>query len=171
MGDMKMEGAVIAPDRSSMEMTVGGHEFGFIQIGSQSWTRSGSAGWEESPAPGEEMPGFSATDFCLCAEADSVLSRLQGKEETVNGIEAIHYHLDEADLTALEDIGCLTIEDVRDIPGEVDMDVWLAENGDWPVRLGYKASGEDEQGEPVGSDVLIELKDFNDSSIKIEPPE
>jgi len=173
MGDMKMEGAVISPDRSSMDLTVGGHEFGsFIQIGSQSWMKvAGLTDWTEEPASEGSESIFSPMDFCETAEEDlsSALSGLEGENETVNGIETAHYHLDSADLTLLEDLLGGT-EDLSQLPDEFNMDVWLAEDGDWPVRMSLSASGKNDNGEPLSFDISIEFKDFNDSGIKIEPP-
>ena len=173
MGDMKMEGAVITPDRSSMEMTVGGHEFGsFVQIGSQSWMKvAGLTDWTEEPASEGSGSLFSPMDFCETAEEDlsSALAGLEGENETVNGIEAVHYHLDEADLTLLQDLLGST-EDLGQLPNEFNMDVWLANDGDWPVRMSLAASGENGDDQPLSFDIFIEFKDFNDGSIKIEPP-
>jgi hypothetical protein len=172
MGDMKMEGAVIIPDRSSMDMTVGGHEFGsFVQIGSQSWMKvAGLTDWTEQPASEGSDFLFSPLDFCETTEEDlsSALSGLKGEKETVNGIETVHYSLDKADLTLIEDFLGGT-EDLG-LPDEFNMDVWLAEDGDWPVRMSFEASGEDDEGQPLSFEILVEFKDFNDSSIKIEPP-
>ena len=173
MGDMKMEGAVITPDRSSMEMTVGGHEFGsFVQIGSQSWMKvAGLTDWTEQPASEESDFLFSPMDFCETAEDDlsTALSGLEGEKETVNGIETVYYHIDKADLTLLEEFLGET-EDLGDLPEEFNMDIWLAEDGDWPVRMSFTASGENDEGQPLSFEISVEFKDFNDSSIKIEPP-
>ena len=170
MGDMKMEGAVIAPDRSSMEMTVGGHEFGsFVQIGSQSWAKvAGLTDWKEEPASEGSEFLFSPMDFCETAEEDlsSALSGLEGERETVNGIETVHYNLDQADLAFLGDF----LGGTEDLPDEFNMDIWLAEDGDWPVRMTFAASGEDDEGQDLSFEISIEFKDFNDSSINIEPP-
>jgi len=170
MGDMKMEGAIIVPDRSSMEMTIGGHEFGsFVQIGSQSWAKvAGLTDWKEEPASDESGFLFSPIDFCETAEEDisSALSGLEGEEETVNGIETVHYHIDQADLTFLGEF----LGDTEDLPDEFAMDIWLAEDGNWPVRMTFAASGEDDNGQPLSFEISVEFKDFNDSSIKIEPP-
>jgi len=176
MGDMKMEGAVISPDSSSMDLTIGGHEFGsFIQIGSQSWMKvAGLTDWTEEPASEGAESIFSPMDFCQTAEEDlsSALSGLEGENETVNGIKSVHYHLDQADLTLLEDLlgGTEDLGDIGQLPNEFNMDVWLAEDGDWPVRMSLAASGEDDNGQPLSFDIFIEFKDFNDDSIKIEPP-
>lgn len=173
MGDMKIEGAFITPDRSSVVMTVGGDEFGsFIQIGSQSWSKvAGLTDWMEQPATEESESPFSPMDPCESAGEDlsSALSQLEGKKETVNGIKAVHYHLDEADPTLLQDILGET-EDLSELPEEFTMDVWLAEDGNWPVRLSEEGSGKNEQGQTVSFDMSLEFKDFNDKSIKIEPP-
>jgi hypothetical protein len=172
MGDMKMEGAIILPDRTSMEMSVGGHEFGsFVQIGSQSWAKvAGLTDWQEEPAGDSEFL-FSPMDFCETTEEDisSALAGLEGENETVNGIEAVHYHIDQADVSLFEDfLG--GAEDTGDLPKEFAMDIWLAEDGDWPVRMTFVASGEDSDGQPLSFDISVEFKDFNDASITIEPP-
>jgi hypothetical protein len=173
MGDMKMEGAIIVPDRSSMEMTVGGHEFGsFVQIGSKQWMKvAGLTDWTEEPASDESGMLFSPIDFCESTEADisSALSGMKGEKETVNGIETVHYHIDKADLALLQDFLGST-EDLGDLPEEFTMDIWLAEDGDWPVRMNFAASGKDDNGQPLSFEISVEFKDFNDSSIKIEPP-
>lgn len=173
MGDMKMEGAVIVPDRSSMTMTIGDHEFGsFIQIGSKSWMKvSGLTDWTEQPASEGSDFLFSPMDFCESAEEDlsTAMSELEGEKETVNGIKTVHYHLDKADLTLLQEFLGGT-EDLGELPDEFEIDIWLAEDGDWPVRMSFKASGEDDQGQDLSLEMSFEFKDFNDSSIKIEPP-
>jgi hypothetical protein len=168
MGDTKMVGAVILPDRSTMEMTVGDQEFGsFVQIGSQSWSKVvGLTDWTEQSAS-EESEFLSPLDFCE-EDLSSALSGLEGDKETVNGIEALHYHLDKADLTLLEEFLGGT-EDLG-LPEEFTMDVWLAEDGDWPVRMSFVTSGEDDEGQSLSFEVTVEFKDFNDSSIEIEPP-
>jgi len=109
-------------------------------------------------------------DFCQSTEENlsTVLSQLEGKKETVNGIKAVHYHVEKADLALLADLLGGT-EDLSELQ-EFTLDVSLAEDGKWPVRMSFKASGQDEQGQAISFDVSIEFKDFNDSSIKIEPP-
>jgi hypothetical protein len=173
MGDMKMEGAIIVPDRSSMEMTIGGHDFGsFVQIGSKQWMKvAGLTDWKEEAASDESGFIFSPIDFCETAEQDisSALSGMKGENETVNGIEAVHYHIDKADLAFLQDFLGST-EDLGQLPEEFTMDIWLAKDGDWPVRMNFAASGKDDNGQPLSFEVSVEFKDFNDSSIKIEPP-
>jgi hypothetical protein len=172
MGDMTMEGAFISPDSSSVVMTVGGNEFGsFIQIGSKSWMKvAGLTDWTEEPSSAESGFLFSPTDFCQSTEENlsTALSQLEGKKETVNGIKAVHYHADKADLALLADLLGET-EDLSELQ-EFTLDVSLAEDGNWPVSMSFKASGQDAQGQAISFDVSIEFKDFNDSSIKIEPP-
>jgi hypothetical protein len=172
MGDMTMEGSFITPDSSSVVMTVGGNELGsFIQIGSKSWMKvAGLTDWTEEPASADSGFSFSPTDVCQSMEQglSTALSQLEGKKETVNGIKAVHYHADKADLALLQDL-LGTTEDLGNL-NEFTMDVWLAEDGKWPVRMNLTASGQDAQGQAISFDVSIEFKDFNDSSIKIEPP-
>ncbi|MDP2857405.1 MAG: zinc-ribbon domain-containing protein [Bacillota bacterium] len=171
--DMKMEVAIIIPDRTSMVMTVGGQDsVSLIQVGSRSWVKAaGLPDWMEGPSS-EELGGvLSPLDFCESAEEplSTALSQVQGKKEPVNGIKAVHYHLDKVGLAVLREALGGT-EDLGELPEEFVMDVWLAEDGNWPVRMDLVGSDQDEQGQPLSLEMSIEFKDLNDSTITIEPP-
>lgn len=103
-----------------------------------------------------------------------VMSMVEGMEpqkETVNGVKAVHYHIDEADLRLLAAL-LGDGEGVEDMPESAigTMDVWLAEDGNWPVRVEGEVSYTDEQGRSISLEVFMEIKDINDPDIEIEPP-
>jgi hypothetical protein len=86
----------------------------------------------------------------------------------VNGIETVHYRLDEADLKALPEL--LGRSGEEGLPSEFGVDVWLERNNGWPVRLGIAASDTDEEGKPISEEWFIEFSDIDDPNIEIEPP-
>lgn len=183
---MTVEGAYVAPDRSWDRMTLGGKPFAeVIQIGDRSWFRLGGMDWTESGAelPSQEegvtsqvsvtISPTSPEALCEISTID-VMSTVEGMEpqkETVNDIKALHYHIDEADLRLLAALFGEG-EGAEEIPESATgtMDVWLAEDGDWPVRLEAEIRYTDEEGRPITFDVFMEIKDINDPDIEIEPP-
>ncbi len=167
--DLQVEGAFVAPDRSRAVLRVGGEEVEVRTIGHQSWVRFGDV-WQEEAAP-TEVAFLSPQTLCdeIVPDLGDALANLSWSEETVNGIATRHYHLDEADLPQLR--GLLEAEEDSELLGQFQVDVWLAQEGGWPVRLQIEASGRDEQGQPVGLALFLELHDINSPDIEIEPPE
>lgn len=167
--DMEMHGAFVAPDRSEIRMRMGQDELVVITIGDRQWTKLPGGNWIESPASGEAEP-FSPATLCEESFSDLELSGLKGKEETINGIKTRRYHLERTDLEALARLFGGLEEEVQDLPEQFVTDLWLAKDGNWPVRIEVKASGKDQQGRDFSIEVRMEIKDLNDSGIKIEPP-
>lgn len=168
--DMSVEGAFVAPDRTEATIDLGAFEVSSIAIGDREWTKVGDMDWEESTA---EEGGMTFTnDLCEGFNYPEVTA-LDAREETKNGVDTLHYHLDESDITRLADYFGGDLDDMwefEDAPEEVSLDVWLAKDGNWPVRMEVEASGEDEEGNEVSLSIFMEVKDLNDSDIKIEPP-
>lgn len=167
--DIQLEGAFVAPDRSQTIMRFQDEELELRAIGNQSWVRIGTT-WQEQAEPPQE--GTILTPETVCEDlVENLAPSLQGAEaveETINGIESRRYHLDEADLEGLPEL--LGTEAETELPTDFAVDVWLAEDGDWPVRLQVKAADEEDSGQPVSLELFMEFTDINDRSIEIEPP-
>jgi len=150
--DTTMEFAYVAPDRWSVLVTEGGQECcSYIVVGSQVWYKeAGSTGWTEQPAS-DEFVSFSPQEFCEVVEELPMSLELKG-EETVNDIETVHYQISEE--TSLYEWL------VGEVSPEYSYDVWLAEIGNWPVKIIYDAECE----------IRWEISDLNDPSIVVEPP-
>jgi len=167
--DLEMQGAYVAPDRSEVRMKLGADELAVITIGNKQWTRLGRTGWTQSPASGQATP-FSPSTLCEEGFSDLDLGSLKGKEETVNGVKTLHYHVDKADIETMARLfGGLDTE-LQGVPDKFEADIWLAQDGNWPVKMKVKASGKDEQKRDFSVEISMEVKNLNDSSIKIEPP-
>jgi len=150
--DTTMEFSYVAPDRWSVVVSEGGQECcSYIVVGSQAWYKEAeSMDWTEEPAS-DEFASFSPQEFCEVVEELPMSLELQG-EETVNGIETVHYQ-DSEETSAYEWL-------MGEASLEYTYDIWLAESGNWPVKMIYDAECE----------VGWEISDLNDPSIVVEPP-
>jgi hypothetical protein len=148
-----MEFAYVAPDRWSVVVTEGDQECcSYIVVGSQVWYKEAeSTDWTEQPGSGESL-SFTPQDFCEVVEGLPMSMELEG-EETVNGVETVHYQSSHE--TSM--YGWLVGEDDS---LDYSYDVWLAEDGNWPVKAVYDAECE----------MHWEISDLNDPSITVEPP-
>ncbi|TET94905.1 MAG: hypothetical protein E3J29_07690 [Dehalococcoidia bacterium] len=166
--DMELEGAFVAPDRSQAVLRFHEEELELRTIGDKSWIRVGAT-WQEQEPPGEDViltPASVCAD--LVEDLAPSLAAATGEEDVVNGIETIHYHLDEADLKGLPEL--LGRSGEEGLPSEFGVDVWLERSDGWPVRLEITASDVDEGGEPISLELFMEFSDIDDPTIEIEPP-
>ena len=174
LADMRMEGAFVAPDRVEVRVTfLGVLELTNITIGDKEWTKRGALDWEESTAEAEGLTWRRGlADLCEGFAFPGVPG-LEAREETVNGVATHHYHLDEADLRRLAELFPGDTEemwDAEDLLQEGTVDVWLAKEGNWPVRMEGEFTLEYGEIRDLTLSMFIEVKDLNDPSIKIEPP-
>lgn len=167
--DMQLEGAFVAPDRTQAVMRFGEEEMELRVIGDKSWLRVGSTWQEQSSPPG---PDTLPTPRLLCQnlvqDLGPSLSTAQAREEIVNGVATVRYRLDETNLEGLARI--LGKGSTEELPQQFSLEVWLAKEGGWPVRLQISASDQDEEGRPISLELFMEFRDINDPNIEIEPP-
>ena len=98
---------------------------------------------------------------------DEVLKNATIKSEKVNGQDTTRYSFDKASLMSLaEDLG----EDMVDIQEveSMNLDVWMTKDN-LPVKLVMNVKGEAE-GAKMDIQVEFNIKDINDSGIKIQKP-
>jgi hypothetical protein len=170
---MDLEGSFVAPDRSQARVTarLGDLEMEeeFVTIGNQSWVKAGD-NWVEGK-PQFELGDLSPTSLLEELEPEQ-LRLLKPTKETVNGVDSLRYSIDQADIEALRGLGALLGEGeaLEGLPEEFHIDLWLAEDGGWPVRMTMTARGAID-GEEISLDFSLDITDVNDPSIKIEPPQ
>ena len=161
--DFTLEGAYVAPDRSQAILHFQDEELEVRSIGGQSWLRIGNTWQEEEPMDGKLLtPEVICED--IVAEVIGSLGRADSEGETVNGTLADHYHLDEAQLRQLPDLLG------TDLPERYALDLWLAKQGTWPVRLRIESSDVNEMGQPLGFALTMDVRDVGDRGISVEPP-
>ena len=166
--DLKLDGAFKAPDRTQSLLKFQGGELELREIGDQSWIRTGAT-WQEQESTqdtGTLTPDVVCHD--ILDELAPSLEDAESSRETVNGVDTDRYQLDEADLQRLPDL--LGAGDETSLPNKYTVQVWLAREGKFPVRLNVAAEDVDELGRPMGLTLFMEFRDINDAGITVEAP-
>ena len=158
-----------------------------VIIGEQVWLRPSDEGWREATRYAPQVtellatafspvrPGFlGGQQFLLVQES---VRRLPSAEDPVNGVPANHYQVTSTGQEFFETFLAeeQLAQDVRDLR----WDLWLAEDGAWPVRLlasatvisDIEALGELELQAPVSWELSIEISRPNDPAVTVAPPE
>jgi hypothetical protein len=166
--DLKLEGAFRAPDRTQVVMRFKTEELELREVGDKSWIRVGATWQQQDPA----QAGTILTPDVVCKdiveEIAPSLAKVDAERETINNIDADHFRLDKADITRFPDL--LGAGPETDLPDKFQVDVWLAREGRFPVRLDIGAEDTDAQGNPIGLSLFMEFRDLNDPGIAIDPP-
>jgi len=171
---LDLEGAFVAPDRSH---TVAKGRLGDLELEEESIT-AGGLGWVKT---GENwvggVPQFELGDLSpgtlLSDLGPAQLRLLKPSEETVNGVKSLRYSIGRGDIEALSSLGAILGEDeaLGELPEEFDIDLWLAEDAGWPVRVTMTARGAIDEGQEVSLDFSLDITDVNGPDIQIEPPQ
>jgi len=166
--DLKLEGAYRAPDRTQAVLRFKGELLELREIGGKSWIAVGNS-WREQD-PGKEETALTPGVVCkdIVDEITPSLAHADSERDTVNGVDSDHYKLSETDLKRLPEL-LGTNGDTR-LPQAYQIDLWLAREGRFPVRLQLGAEDKDEQGNPISLSLFMEFRDLNDPGIQIEPP-
>lgn len=169
-----LEGAFVAPDRSQVRVSARLDELELeeesITIGDRTWVKIDES-WVEGEAQ-FELEDLSPAS--LLAELNpEQLRLLKPSKETVNGVKSLRYSIGRGDIDALRSLGALLGDDeaLEDLPEEFNIDLWLAEDGGWPVRVTMTARGAIDEGDEISLDFSLDVTDVNDLDIEIEPPE
>jgi hypothetical protein len=168
LSDFTIDGAHVAPDRTQAILKFQQDEVEIRAIGNRSWVSVGGA-FEQQESSGDAAlltPDVVCRD--IVQEIVGSLGEVDSTNETINGIETKHYELNEADLERLPEL--LGTDPNTDLPEKFQVDVWLARDGRWPVRLEIGAEDKDEQGEALGLSVSMEIRDVNDPGISVVEP-
>jgi|GEM_PF-2209716 len=168
--DLEIEGAFVAPDRSQAVLQAGTDEVEIRSVSGKSWVRYGDV-WRDEGASDRELLLSPDT---ICSEMvpglGQALAGLKYKTKIINGITTHHYHLDETDTRRLA--GLLDSPNSEgDLPKRFILDIWLAEDGGWPVQVQLTVVDEDENDRPTAVNVSMKFWDINSRDIEIEPPE
>jgi hypothetical protein len=169
LGDMKAEGAFVAPDQTQMKLRMLGQEFEMVQIGDKAWVKIDGK-WQETDAS-EEMGfsmGDSPTDLLGGLLPSEVLKGAKVSKEKVNGVEATRYSFDKASLLALAEAMGETGTGFDQV-SKANLDLWLMDDK-IPVKIVLDIEGEDEDGNAVGMELQMNIRDINSDSIKIKAP-
>jgi hypothetical protein len=167
LGDIKAEGAFVAPDQMDVRMTLAGQQMGYVQLGTRAWVNDGS-GWEATTSAADMMTfGESPADLFNEFLPQDVLRGARTSGETVNGVKTTRYSFDKKALEQIADeMGeSADLEDVT----EANLDIWLTE-GEIPVKVTMKVAGKDETGQTMSMNLEVNVRDINSNSIQIKSP-
>jgi hypothetical protein len=168
--EIEISGAFVAPDKAEIHMRISGldDELAMTIIGNQQWVKLGDL----AMGPLEFTEDISEMDFALAMwegfsqEADG-LTCTSERRETVDDVPARYCGIDRA---TFERPGSLFggTEEIDNVD-ELSLDMWLAEDGGWPVRLRVYMAGTDESGQEFEAKLEMEITDVNEQ-IEIKPP-
>jgi len=168
--DMEISGAFVAPDRAEAHMQISGleDELAMTVIEDQQWMQWGDL----VIGPEVFTDDISEMDLALAmwegfSEEAGGLTCASEKKETVNDIPCSYCGIDQATFEQLASLFGST-EDMGNID-ELSLDMWLAEDGGWPVRLRAHVAGSDESGQEFEAKLEMDITDVNEE-IEIKPP-
>jgi predicted small lipoprotein YifL len=167
---LEISGAFVAPDQAESRMRITGvdDELVLVVIGNQQWVQLG----DMAIGPMEATGDVSELDFALMmweefSEGAGGLTCASEKKETVNDVPTNYCGIDKATYQQLSALFGGT-EEMGDID-EMSLEMWLAEDGDWPVRLRVNVAGTDESGQEFKAILEMDVTDANED-IEIKPP-
>ncbi len=172
---MSQEGAFVGPDSyqatCSFDMGPLSMKEEVISIAGETWVRSGDSSSFEQGEPTYCTEDFMPGEIAGGLAPEDIMG-LEGEKEEVNGVDAIHYSLDESALGELLGLAqMLGAEDVEQLPEDLtfEIDIWLAADGGWPVKTVFKFSGT-QDGQEISFQLEGNVTDVNDPDIEIEAP-
>jgi hypothetical protein len=161
--DMKVEGAVVAPDQAQLSLKIAGQDFGIVQIKDQAWVKF-MGGWTNiKPEDLGLNGGLNFSELAADQLPKEVVQAAKVSKEKVNGIDATRYSFDKAALQRLaQDAGAGQNVD------SADMSLWLTDDG-VPVKFTLKIKGTDDNGGKIDLQAEFEVSDLN-GNISIKAP-
>jgi hypothetical protein len=170
LSDVEIRGASAAPDKSEMQMTLGesGQVMGAVVIGERTWFSSGEE-WTETLNGAPDVSLLSPEKVSGSVIDEEAFAGAEPTKEKMNGVDALHYTANQSGLGSLRELLGVA-EPENDVPVETRMDLWLTEDGGYPVRMAIDAGGTDAAGGEVSVQLEMNVTDLNDPGIEIEPP-
>jgi len=170
---MEVTGAFIKPDRGQQTLKLGSFTVEFTTIGRQQWAKV--FGIQTGP----DTASRSTEDYSFAASLwDEGLIDAFGSfgcsgTETVNSVQTKKCGVDEKSLGSL--IGAFgglvgdPTSGIKEITRGT-MQAWLAQQGNFPVRIRFDISGKGANGKDFQIKMDLDVTDVNSSAIKIDPP-
>jgi hypothetical protein len=165
--EYNIEASFVAPDRVEVFISGTGAPFSMIYIGDQSWVELAGQ-WRQSEQPSNVS--YTPPDICEAILADLDLSQGQPEEEKLNDVKTLHYTFTQ--VSSEEAMGKLfgIQSDMGILLKELDVDLWLAEEDNSPIRIDVSSSGLYADGREMRAHILVDIRDVNSSDIRVEPP-
>ena len=171
-----IKGSIISPDSVQMDFYLAGSDTPVNQmiiIGQQAWMSSTDTGEWQSVAISDaeaQIAGLLPKDFWGSFPFDQIVGvSTDLGQETINGVDAHHYQINEASPATLAQLADIFgSSDESSQPQQFSMDLWRAPEG-WPVKATISATYPAESSVGKAS-ISWEVTDANSSSVVIQPP-
>jgi hypothetical protein len=188
--EVRTEGDFQAPDRHSLTYTERFGDLSFVRslvlIGDEAWFRENDGAWQPVTLADPRVAAVLSTAFTAIRpnflggpafdQARASIKRLYSTEEEVNGLATNHYVVGDpgreyfSELLADQDF----LQKVRDL----NWGLWLAIDGDWPVRLQANATVTSDLQllqdlnltAPTSWTLSVDISRPNDPALTIAPP-
>lgn len=145
--EITTEGNFESPDKHAFTHTVG---FGALElgdklvlIGNDAWLKRGDARWRKTARDGQGVRELLLAAFSPARagflggerydDLRDAVRRLASTEETVNGVASNHYQVSAEGAAFFE--AFLADERLLANVEDLSWDIWLAQDGGWPVRV------------------------------------
>lgn len=162
-----IEASFVAPDRFEVFISGIGVPFSMIFIGDQVWTELGGR-WRPTPRL-QQLP-YGPPVVCEAVLADLDLLQAEPQEEKVNDVKSVHYTFSQVSSEQAWAKIYGKDSDLDILLKELDVDLWLAEKDQWPVRIDIRSSGLYGDGRELRAHLLLDIRDANSGDIRVEPP-
>lgn len=123
-----------------------------------------SVGLRPNPIP------YAPLATCNAIAPDLQLSDAPSTPEDVNGIPTLHYEVEVPNEFYARHVNFGIGGDEAQLIETVTVDVWIAENANYPVKVLVKGVGDYPDGSQILSEVGYEISDINATDIEITPP-
>lgn len=172
--NVKFTGAFVAPDRTQLKLDGGQNSplgaIEFIQIGNTSYTKLGSAPWQQSTGqgPADFTEQLDPREFCRQIQ-QGLSGNVPSRKEKVNGVDATRYDYDRAALEQLNNgfLGSVAGPNGQ-LPENVKMSVWVSDTEKFPVKMVLNASGQ-QGGDDSTINLEMNVTDLN-GNVSIDAP-
>lgn len=163
-----IDASFVAPDRSEAVITAGLQApFTMIAIGDDVWAQVG-ANWR--PAPEQTGIPYKPSDICQAVLPDLDLSQVEPQEEKVNDVDSLFYTFSQASLPESMANIFGPGSDMDILIKTLDVELWLAEKDERPVRLDISGGGVYADGAELLLHLSMDIRDANSDDIRVEPP-
>jgi hypothetical protein len=169
LSDVEIRGASIPPDKSEMWMTFknSGHTLGTMTVGGDTWFSSGEE-WTETPNSTLDASLLTPEKISDAIVQEQMFVGVTPVREKLDGDSTLHYTATESGIRLLSLL--LNTNQEYGVGGETRVDLWLTEEGHYPVKIMFDARSKDEQGRDVLVTLEMRVTNLNDPSIEITPP-
>lgn len=163
-----IDAAFVTPDRTEAVITAGSEDsFMMIAIGDQAWVEL-AGNWRAAPAQ-TKIP-YRPLDICEAVLFNLDLSQVEPQEEKVNDVKTLHYTFSQAPSPEAMAKIFGPGSDMDILIKTLDVELWLTEKDEYPVRLDIGGSGLYADGRELRVHVSIDVRDANSGDIRVEPP-